>query len=317
MKRSAGKDGANMQTGRPISDLPIEFTWHTGDWFDLFERQTELVKADLKRAHAEGRIIVFQSCPISTAGGGHFSTNVDIAGAIERNLMAKWGERFFILNPSKYQMETKEGVGLMYQHAEAIRRETGKNIDVDNLAKTSPPTGGDYMRMWTKVIVEDDYYHRPNKIIPNTGNLFDAFYFIGPTDVQDFFLSEARSLSQAVEIYFARKYSLDNEFKNDFDCVDKNEGFCRLLDLSNPEEKAIWEERRLDFFRYYAIKAGTNFSRGSHDEWNIVHCLNAKRLAHPDIYGPEDQIAVFFDGKQISPGSYPTMAPPGYAVDKS
>jgi len=312
MKRNTGEGEANMQTGRPISDLPIEFTWHKGDWFDLFERQTELVKADLKRAHAEGRIIVFQSCPISTAGGGHFSTNVDIAGAIERNLMAKWGERFFILNPSKYQMETKEGVGLMYQHAEAIKRETGKQIDVDHLVKSSPPTGGDYMRMWTKVIVEDDYYHRPNKVISNTGNLFDAFYFIGPTDVQDFFLSEARSLSQAVEIYFARKYSLDNEFKNDFDCVDKNEGFCRLLDLSNPEEKAIWEERRLDFFRYYAIKAGTNFSRGSHDEWNVVHLLNAKRLKYPEIYGPEDQIAVFFDGRQIGPGSYPTPASPGY-----
>ena len=97
--------------------------------------KTELVKADLKRAHAEGRMIVFQSCPISTAGGGHFSTNVDIAGAIERNLMAKWGERFFILNPSKYQMETKEGVGLMYQHAEAIRRETGRMIDVDQLSR--------------------------------------------------------------------------------------------------------------------------------------------------------------------------------------
>ena len=70
-------------TGRPIDDLPIEFTWHIGDWFELFDRQTQLVKADLKRAHAEGRIIVFQSCPIFTAGGGHFSTNVDIAGAIE------------------------------------------------------------------------------------------------------------------------------------------------------------------------------------------------------------------------------------------
>jgi hypothetical protein len=300
--------------GRPVKDLPIEFEWHTGDWMTLFDRQTELVRGDLKRAHADGRVIVFQSCPISTAGGGHYSTNVDIAGAVERNLMAKWGERFFILNPSKYQMETKEGVGLMYQHAEAIKRETGKQIDVNKLMQTTPPIGGDYMRMWTKVIVEDDYYHRANKILPNTGNLFDAFYFIGPTDVQEFFLSEARSLSQAVEIYFARKYSLDNEFKNDFDCVDKNEGFCRLLDLTDPKEKAIWEQRRLDFFRYYAMKAGVNFSRGSHDEWNIVYLLNSKRLAHADIYGPEDQIAIFFDGKQISPGSYPTPAWSGYAT---
>ncbi len=311
-KQETGK--IDVVRGRPVADLPIEFEWHAGDWIELFDRQVELIRADLKRAHVEGRMIIFQSCPISTAGGGHYSTNVDIAGAIERNLMAKWGERFFILNPSKYQMESKEGVGLMYQHAEAIKRETGKRIDLEKLVSIAPPSGGDYMRMWTKVIVEDDFYRGAKQIIPNTGNLFDAFYFIGPTDVQEFFLSEAKSLSQAVEIYFARKYSLDNEFKNDFDCVNRNEGFCALLDLSKPEDHAVWQQRRLDFFRYYAIKAGTNFSRGSHDEWNIVQLLNAKRLVHPDIYGPEDQIAIFFDGKQISPGSYPTPAYPGYAV---
>lgn len=300
--------------GRPVEDFPIEFEWYTGDWELLFDRQTELVRTDLKRAHVEGRMIIFQSCPISTAGGGHFSTNVDIAGAVERSLMAKWGERFYILNPSKYQMETKEGVGLMYQHVEAIKRETGRVIDIEKLAQVAPPTGGDYMRMWTKVIVGDDFYAGAKPIIPNTGNLFDAFYFVGPTDVQEFFLGEARSLSQAVEIYFARKYTLDNQFKNDFDCVNQNEGFCQLLDLSKPAESAIWNQRRSDFFRYYAIKSGTNFSRGSHDEWNIVHLINTKRLAHPEVYGPEDQIAIYFDGKQISLGSYPTPAWPGYAV---
>jgi len=124
-------------------------------------------------------------------------------------------------------------------------------------------------------------------------------------------LSEARSLSQAVEIYFARKYALDDNFRNDFDLIEED-GVYRPLDLSSPPERAIWHQRRQDFFRYYAIKAGTNFSRGSHDEWNIVFLLNAKRLAHPDIYGVEGQIAVLFDGYQVSTGSYPTPASPGY-----
>ena len=297
--------------GRPVKDFPIEFEWHTGDWLALFDRQTELVKADLKRAQAEGRTIVFQSCPISSAGGGHYATNVDIAGAVERNLMARWGERFFILNPSKYQMETKEGVGLMYQHAAAIERETGEHIDVAHLFKTAPPTGGDYMRMWTKVIVEDEYYNGADKILPNTGNLFNAFYFIGPTDVQEFFLSEARSLSQAVELYFARKYSLDDKFKRDFDCLQNGDN-CRPLDLNNQKELAIWHQRRQDFFRYYAIKAGTAFSRGSHDEWNIVSLLNKKRQGHPEVYGIERNIAVFFDGRQVGPAQYLTFAAEGY-----
>lgn len=298
--------------GRPVSDFPVEFEWHSGDWLELFDRQTEMVKADLKRAQAEGRTIVFQSCPISSSGGSHFSTNVDIAGAVERNLMAKWGERFFILNPSRYQMETREGVGLMYQHAEAIRRETGRNIDLENLMRIAPPKGGDYMRMWTKVIVEDDYYTGARKVLPNSGNLFDAFYFLGPTDVQEFFLGQAPSLSQAVEIYFARKYALDLDFKRDFDCLEPN-GICRLFDLDNPQDKAEWLQRRQDFFRYYAIKSGINFSLGSHDEWNIVHLLNAKRQANPDVYGIGGQIAIFFDGRQIDPGSCNTLATPGYA----
>ena len=135
MPAEFSKSSASIVTGRPVSDLAIQFEWHSGDWVDLFDRQTELVKSDLKRAQAEGRTIVFQSCPISSAGGGHFSTNVDIAGAVERNLLAKWGERFFILNPSKYQMESKEGVGLMDQHATAIRRETGRSIDFKELMK--------------------------------------------------------------------------------------------------------------------------------------------------------------------------------------
>jgi hypothetical protein len=308
-KDSASKPG--LCTGRPVADFPMEFEWHTGDWVELFDLQADLVKADLMRAQAEGRTIVFQSCPISSAGGGHFATNVDIAGSVERNLLAKWGERFFILNPSRYQMETKEGVGLMYEHAAAIKRETGKNIDVAQLIKTTPPSGGDYMRMWTKVIVEYSYYSGANTIVPNSGNLFDAFYFIGPTDVQEFFLSEARSLSQAVELYFARKYSLDDNFKNDFDCVEEN-GHCRPLELSKEKERALWHQRRQDFFRYYAIKAGSAFSRGSHDEWNIVSLINKRRLANADIYGIERNIAVFFDGRQVGPSLPLTFAAPGY-----
>jgi len=306
-------DNEALTIGRPVADFPMEFEWHSGDWAALFDRQTALVKDDLKRAQAEGRTIVFLSCAITSRGGGHFSTNVDIAGAVERNLMARWGERFFILNPSRYQMETKEGIGLMYRHASAIERETGRHIDVSHMMKNYPATGGDYMRMWTKVMVEDEYYSGASQIIPNSGNLFDAFYFIGPTDVQSFFLTEARSLSQAVETYFARKYALDNDFRNDFDSICEN-GICHPLDLNDPMQRSAWNQRRQDFFRYYAIKAGTSFSDGSHDEWNIVYLLNQKRLQYPDIYGIGGRIAVFYDGRQIDIGSYNSPVHPGYGT---
>ena len=49
------------------------------------------------------------------------------------------------------------------------------------------------MRMWTKVLVEDDcnYYFgdtNPNrKELKNTAQHVDAFYFMGPRDMNDFF----------------------------------------------------------------------------------------------------------------------------------
>ena len=299
--------------GRPVADFPIEFEWQAGDWELLFDRQTALIKQDLKRAHADNRAIVYLSCAISSVGGGHFSTNVDIVGAVERSLMAKWGERFYILNPTKYQMESKEGTGLILQHADAIFRDTGRKIDVEALVKKCAPTGGDYMRMWTRVMVEDDYYKGANPIVSNCGNLLDVIYCIGPSDVQEFFLGEAKSLSQAVEIYFARKYTIDSDFRRDFDCLEPA-GICRPLNLDIPQEKDVWTQRRQDFFKYYAVKASTNFSLGCHDEWNIACLLNDKRRAHPDIYGVPGQIPVYFDGRQVNLGNALTPTSKGYAL---
>ena len=63
-----------------------------------------------------------------------------------------------------------------------------------------------------------------------------------------------------------------------------------------------------------------NFSLGSHDEWLIYRALNASRrdragdpvkfMADSDV---GDQIAVFFDGGQIDPGSSETAVSRGYS----
>jgi hypothetical protein len=49
------------------------------------------------------------------------------------------------------------------------------------------------MRMWTTVLVENGnkvgYRAIPDGLI-NTGQFFDAFCFVGPRDVQSFFLAE-------------------------------------------------------------------------------------------------------------------------------
>jgi hypothetical protein len=71
------------------------------------------------------------------------------------------------------------------------------------------------------------------------------------------------------------------------------------------------ERRRNEFFRYYGVRAGVNYSRGSHDEWNIWQMLNTERRERLNL---GDQIAGFFAGEQIPPATTEQSISPGYAV---
>jgi len=50
----------------------------------------------------------------------------------------------------------------------------------------------------------------------NTGQYFDAFYFIGPRDVQSFFLTEGETLTAGIQAYFARKFAYDPDFRVEY-----------------------------------------------------------------------------------------------------
>src|SRR5262249_45267753 len=157
------------------------------------------------------------------------------------------------------------------------------------LMKDSPPDGGDYMRMWTRVLVEDG---TPKAL----GSRFSAFYFVGPSDYRQFFTQGGQNLTAGIEEYFARKYATDLDFNSYFSppFVDEK---------GNPlDEKQEWERLRKEFFRYYALKAGAYFSKGSHDEWNIWFNLNRLRLTEPSL-GVGNQIPGYFGGHQIDPGA--------------
>lgn len=281
---------------RPVSSFPITFEWQTNEWFDLFEEQVALIKDDIKRALVEDKVIIYLSCPISARGGGYFGTNVEIAMHTERRLLSDWGDRFWILNPTHYQMESKEGTGLIKRHAQRLYEKGVFKEPVDVEALTPPPTGGDYMRMWTKVLVEDE------KGL-DLGDDFDGYYFIGPSDVRDFFTQGgARTVSAGVEQHFARKYAMDPTFRSYFGGGE------------TPMTPEDWEETRKDFFRFYSLRASANFSMGCHDEWNIWVLLNRLRLQAP-THSMGRQITGYFDGKQISPAASEQLVSPGYALE--
>ena len=247
--------------------------------------------------------MVFLSTPLSGRGGGHFATNVEIADHTARRIMESWGHRFWVLNPGRYQMESKEGTGLMHLHAADLSRDTGREIDVDELFRTSPPTGGDYMRMWTRVLVEDGG--------ENHGRRWDAIYFLGPGDVRDFFTEGgSRTWTAGVEEYFARKLTMNRDFREYFEPPFYAAAGNRL---SRGSERQEWQRLRDAFFRYYTVRGGVNFSLGSHDEWNIWRLLNERRRA-ASAHGVSEQIAGFFEDAQLDPAAHATATAPGYQM---
>jgi len=287
----------------------MKFRWQSGPWEKLFDKHVEYIQDELRRAQAEDRVIVYLSCPISSRGGGHHRTNVDIANYTARRLMMEWGPKFFVLNPSQYQLESKEGTGLIRRHAEKLRLQTGQTIDIDQLIEDSPPRGGDYMRMWTRVLVEDDYLNHETRKKKNLGGLFDAYYFLSPCDVRDFFTKGgATTVTAGIEEYFARKYTTDPDFNEQYSPPFESGG----KPIPQDKQDIEWERLRKEFFRFYAVRASANFSKGCHDEWNIWVELNKRRLADRD-YGLGEQIAGFFEGDQIDLGAVETAISEGYS----
>ncbi|MDX3646478.1 hypothetical protein, partial [Streptomyces sp. MB09-02B] len=146
---------------------------------------------------------------------------------------------------------------------------------------------------------------RPSLRKLQLGGLIDAFYFLGPDDVHGFFRADSGgggALVAAVEAYFARKYAVDPDFWTDFGTVVNDPaGGRRPLDLTDPDDAAVWEARRKEFVRFYTVRAGGSYSLGCHDEWNILVRLNRARAGHP-AYGPGELIATYYGERARSMG---------------
>ena len=90
----------------------------------------------------------------------------------------------------------------------------------------------------------------------------------GRADVQAFFLQEGVSLTAGLEAYFARRYATDQDFRDAYTVEGLGWGRTRPSQKQR-QLRQQWQRRRMDFFRYYGLRASANFSLGSHDEWNI------------------------------------------------
>jgi hypothetical protein len=138
-----------------------------------------------------------------------------------------------------------------------------------------PPGGGDYMVMFTRVLAGDD----------GAGRDFDMAHFTGPTDMRAFFGCAGDDLTGCLARWLASRATTDADLK-------------RVADNPDP---------RRAFLRYYAMRASAAYSSGAHDEWNIFVKINRKRTLG-------DQVAMFFDGRPVSPAEMEMEISPGYEV---
>lgn len=322
-----------MITDYPVQGFKMKYSWQES-WVELFDEQIKLIKEDIHRARVQGKMVIYLSCPISSRGGGYSGTNVEITEFTRMRLLKEWGTGFWILNPASYQMESKGGTGLMHRHAKKlwsmekdangnILGEAGAEKRLDDLVNASPAKDGDYMRMWTKVLVEDDEAGDKK----NHGYFFDGYYFLSPSDVKFYFLnSDDGDLTSSIQNYFSRKFALDAEFRDSYSVRGINWGIeydanKRRILRSDDEQKLVneWDKKRLDFFRFYSLKASINFSLGSHDEWNILNLINKMRIDYYDKLkdrknGIGDLVPGFFEGKQLTPVDFIGRAISGYEV---
>jgi hypothetical protein len=108
------------------------------------------------------------------------------------------------------------------------------------------------------------------------GRDFDMVHFTGPADMRAFFGCGREDVSG---------------------CIARHPATGKIAEPA----------RRQAFVRYYALRASSAYSTGAHDEWNIFVKINRKRPIG-------EQVAVFFDGRAVSPAEMETEITPGYEV---
>lgn len=219
-------------------------------WDESIATTVASVKKIVRQERQKGKVICYVSTPLSSRGGGHRPTNVEISKFVKRRIEAKYGPNYFwALAP-----------GVIENELPTIQ---GKS-----------PGGGEYLYMWTQILAGED----------GLASDFDMVYFVGPTDMYAFFgVSEGAALD-GLNAYIQDRSANDPIFD---------------------QQVAQDPENRKNFIRYYGIRGSATFSTGALDEWNIFRLANRRRQIG-------DQVAFYFDGRQVDPAASGMAVRPGY-----
>ena len=120
-----------------------------------------------------GKAVGYLSVPLTSAGGGNFNVNKDVAAAIKAAVEKRLGADFvFVLNPATLEADLPKGVG------------------------------ADYMLMWATLLEGPD----------GLGD-FDFVYFAGPQDFARYFGFDGNNDIGKLDAYFDKRVKSDPEFE--------------------------------------------------------------------------------------------------------
>lgn len=128
------------------------------------------VIADQRKA---GKAVMYLSVPLTTAGGGNFGVNRDVAESTKQAIEKRLGGDFvYVFNPATPDADLPRG-----------------------------STGAEYMVMWTAVLEGAD----------GMGD-FDAAYFAGPQDFARYFGFDGSNDMAKLDAYFDKREKSDPDF---------------------------------------------------------------------------------------------------------
>src|SRR5438105_4624427 len=123
------------------------------DFAQAVDEKVTYFRKQIADQRANGKAIGYLSIPLSTAGGGYFGVNREVAATVKERIETRFGTASaFVLNP------------------------TAKDADLPTINGVRAGQG-DYLLLWTRVL------EGPNGL----GEDFDFVYFVGPSDFAQFF----------------------------------------------------------------------------------------------------------------------------------
>jgi hypothetical protein len=155
------------------------------DFIGLIDEKVALIRKMVAEQRAKGKAVGYLSIPLSTAAGGYFNVNDEIAQRTKALVETRFGsDQAWLMNPAM-------------------------NEATLTLANGTRGANAEYMLMWTRVL----------EGVGAFGDDFDFVYFTGPTDFAGFFGLTGKGDMDTLAKYFEERVVNDKDLKS---AVDRN-----------------------------------------------------------------------------------------------